>query len=70
MDVFNPEKLNVAALGNVVPQLHIHIVCRSSSDAAWPDPVFGKAKAPYEEGAARSLIQKILAAIEIRSHSC
>lgn len=34
-------KLNVAALGNVVPQLHVHIVGREPGDAAWPGPVFG-----------------------------
>jgi diadenosine tetraphosphate (Ap4A) HIT family hydrolase len=35
------EKLNVAAIGNVVPQLHVHIVARRHSDPAWPKPVWG-----------------------------
>jgi diadenosine tetraphosphate (Ap4A) HIT family hydrolase len=35
------DKLNIAAIGNVVPQLHIHIVARRRSDAAWPKPVWG-----------------------------
>jgi diadenosine tetraphosphate (Ap4A) HIT family hydrolase len=35
------EKLNIAALGNVVAQLHVHIIARSQSDAAWPKPVWG-----------------------------
>src|ERR1700759_174168 len=35
------EKLNIAALGNMVPQLHIHIIARRSNDAAWPRPVWG-----------------------------
>jgi diadenosine tetraphosphate (Ap4A) HIT family hydrolase len=35
------DKLNVAAIGNVVPQLHIHIVARRTVDAAWPKPVWG-----------------------------
>jgi diadenosine tetraphosphate (Ap4A) HIT family hydrolase len=35
-------KLNIAALGNVVPQLHVHIIARHKSDAAWPQPVWGK----------------------------
>jgi diadenosine tetraphosphate (Ap4A) HIT family hydrolase len=35
------EKLNVAAIGNVVPQLHVHIVARRHSDRAWPKPVWG-----------------------------
>ena len=42
-------KLNVAALGNQVPQLHIHIVARRTDDAAWPGPVWGVGEAiPYE----------------------
>ena len=35
------DKLNVAALGNMVPQLHVHIVARRQGDAAWPKPVWG-----------------------------
>ena len=35
------DKLNIAALGNVVPQLHVHIIARRTSDAAWPRPVWG-----------------------------
>lgn len=38
---FRADKMNVAALGNVVPQLHVHIVVRHSDDAAWPRPVWG-----------------------------
>ena len=37
----NAEKMNVAALGNQVPQLHIHIIARYQSDVAWPGPVWG-----------------------------
>ena len=39
------DKLNVAALGNMVPQLHVHIIARRKSDAAWPRPVWGVAPA-------------------------
>jgi diadenosine tetraphosphate (Ap4A) HIT family hydrolase len=43
-----PHKLNVAALGNVVPQLHVHIIARYRDDIAWPRPVWGTATAqPY-----------------------
>lgn len=43
-----PHKLNVAALGNVVPQLHIHVIARYEDDIAWPRPVWGMATAqPY-----------------------
>lgn len=37
------DKLNIAALGNVVPQLHVHVIGRRTSDAAWPKPVWGAA---------------------------
>jgi diadenosine tetraphosphate (Ap4A) HIT family hydrolase len=36
-----PEKLNVAALGNVTPQLHVHVIGRFTDDAAWPRPIWG-----------------------------
>jgi len=39
------DKLNIAALGNVVPQLHVHVIARRSGDAAWPRPVWGVAPA-------------------------
>ncbi len=41
--LYGAEKMNIAALGNVVPQLHIHIIARFSTDAAWPRPVWGVA---------------------------
>jgi diadenosine tetraphosphate (Ap4A) HIT family hydrolase len=47
---FGPGKLNVAALGNVVNQLHIHYIMRYTDDAAWPAPVWGvKPMLSYEE---------------------
>lgn len=46
--VFRPRKLNVAALGNVVPQLHVHVIARFEEDPAWPAPVWGRVAArPY-----------------------
>lgn len=49
MQGFKGDKLNVAALGNVVPQLHIHHIVRYQSDPAWPAPVWGRiAPRPYE----------------------
>jgi diadenosine tetraphosphate (Ap4A) HIT family hydrolase len=42
-------KINVGALGNLVPQLHVHVVARNPGDAAWPGPVWGHGAAvPYE----------------------
>ncbi|MCB1555406.1 MAG: HIT family protein [Xanthomonadales bacterium] len=46
---FRPYKLNVAALGNLVPQLHVHVIARYTEDPAWPAPVWGRIHArPYE----------------------
>lgn len=39
------DKLNIAALGNVVPQLHVHLIARRATDAAWPKPVWGQVPA-------------------------
>ncbi len=45
-------KLNIAALGNVVAQLHIHVIARHAGDAAWPDPVWNRGVAlPFAEAA-------------------
>ena len=46
--LFKPHKLNIAALGNLVPQLHVHVIARYTDDIAWPRPVWGMATAqPY-----------------------
>ncbi len=45
---YRTDKLNIAALGNQVPQLHVHVICRRKDDAAWPRPVWGVGKPePY-----------------------
>lgn len=41
---FNADKMNIAALGNVVAQLHVHHVVRKHTDPAWPDPIWGKVR--------------------------
>lgn len=45
------DKLNIAALGNAVPQLHVHVIARRKSDRAWPKPVWGAAE-PLDHDAA------------------
>jgi len=40
--LYDPDKINVGALGNIVPQLHVHVIARFKSDAAWPAPVWGR----------------------------
>nr|WP_302328652.1 HIT domain-containing protein [Pseudomonas sp. DVZ6] len=44
-DAFAADKMNVATLGNVVSQLHMHVIVRRQGDAAWPAPVWGKVPA-------------------------
>jgi diadenosine tetraphosphate (Ap4A) HIT family hydrolase len=59
-DVTGCHKLNIAAIGNVVPQLHVHIVARRRDDAAWPKPVWGAAPARAYEPQERD---RLIAAI-------
>jgi diadenosine tetraphosphate (Ap4A) HIT family hydrolase len=57
---FNADKLNIAALGNVVPQLHIHHIVRYKNDPVWPAPIWGKLESkPYEEDQLNALLMKI-----------
>lgn len=57
-----PDKVNVAALGNVVAQLHVHVVGRFRSDPAWPGPVWGHGAAkPYPPHARAQLIERAAA---------
>jgi len=63
-DVTQCHKLNVAAIGNVVAQLHIHIVARRRDDAAWPKPVWGAVPArPYASADLASFIARIRAEV-------
>lgn len=56
-------KINVAALGNQVSQLHMHVIARTADDAAWPNPVWGSGPAqPYGPGEAEDFIAKFTAA--------
>ncbi len=57
---FVPDKLNVAAIGNVVSQLHVHHICRFKNDIAWPAPVWGRqAMVAYEQAERERLIDTI-----------
>ena len=54
------DKLNIAAIGNMVPQLHVHIVARRKGDAAWPKPVWGAAPPKdYAPGALEQFAENI-----------
>lgn len=57
---FKPTQLNVAAIGNKTPQLHIHIIARHADDQAWPDVVWGQAqKQPYNTEEKSNLISSL-----------
>jgi diadenosine tetraphosphate (Ap4A) HIT family hydrolase len=59
------DKLNVAALGNSVAQLHVHVIARRHDDAAWPKPIWGAAPPRvYAEGEAEALAARIAAQLK------
>jgi diadenosine tetraphosphate (Ap4A) HIT family hydrolase len=54
-------KMNVAALGNVVPQLHVHVVARFTSDPAWPRPVWGVVPSkPYTDAELTRMLEALV----------
>lgn len=62
----NADKMNVAALGNMVPQLHVHVIARFNSDPAWPGPVWGKVPAaPYGDGQKATMLASLREALEL-----
>lgn len=62
--IFKPDKLNMAAIGNMVPQLHVHHIARFKKDIAWPAPVWGFTEAvPYEDIELENTIVEIKNAI-------
>jgi diadenosine tetraphosphate (Ap4A) HIT family hydrolase len=62
--VFQADKLNIAALGNVVPQLHLHHIVRYRDDPAWPAPVWGRVPVrPYSDSARDGLIDRLRPAL-------
>ena len=57
-------KINVGALGNIVRQLHVHVIARSEGDANWPGPVWGYGTAePWDDTARADFIEKLLGAL-------
>ena len=65
--VYKPDKINVAALGNLVPQLHVHVIARRRDDPAWPQPVWNHGPPrPYEP----EQLQACFAALRSAFSSC
>jgi len=59
-DITKCDKLNIAALGNMVPQLHVHIIARRTNDVAWPRPVWGVAPAiPHDAGEVQHFVSAL-----------
>jgi len=62
LELAKPDKVNVGALGNVVAQLHVHVVGRFRSDPAWPGPVWRHgSRTPYPAHAATALVERAAA---------
>ena len=63
-------KLNIAALGNVVPQLHVHVIARRSGDAGWPKPIWGAAAPlPHDKAELERFTKAIRRKIWVTSES-
>ncbi len=59
--ICQPDKINIGVLGNIVAQLHVHVVARREVDVAWPGPVWGKAGAePYSAQARQTMIDDLV----------
>ncbi|MDO9424484.1 MAG: HIT domain-containing protein [Methylobacter sp.] len=59
-NLYQADKMNIAAIGNLVPQLHIHHIVRYQTDKAWPAPIWGKfATVPYTEQQIRDNLARV-----------
>ena len=58
--IFKTSKLNVEKIGNIVPQLHIHIIARKKSDSSWPLSVWVVKGKPYKKSLLKSMIKKLV----------
>lgn len=63
--MFEADKMNVAALGNMVPQLHVHHIARHTGDPAWPAPVWGRTPPrPYAPGEVEKLLARFVLTLD------
>ncbi|MDD2758814.1 MAG: HIT domain-containing protein [Methylomonas sp.] len=69
MQLYQPDKLNIAAIGNLVPQLHVHHIARYQTDKTWPAPIWGKFPAtPYTEQEAQVHIARLRERLSSEHH--
>ena len=55
------EKINICAIGNMVPQLHVHVIARNQDDPVWPSPVWSRGYAvPYEPAALAEFLSRLV----------
>ncbi|QEX17902.1 HIT family protein [Hypericibacter terrae] len=67
--LFGPDKVNVAAIGNMVAQLHVHVVARFHDDPVWPKPIWGQLPAePYEAAALETRLAQLRHALATGRH--
>lgn len=65
---FQPSQLNVAAIGNKTPQLHIHVIARYTTDPAWPHTVWDHpVRSPYEEQLKNTRIEQLRSLLALRA---
>lgn len=62
-DLFSPAKMNVAAIGNMCNQLHIHVTCRIEEDPAWPGPCYGLPRTEFAPDALADMLARLRAAL-------
>jgi diadenosine tetraphosphate (Ap4A) HIT family hydrolase len=63
------DKLNIGALGNIVRQLHVHVIARREGDAAWPGPVWGYGRAePYADSDLHSRLTSLRDRLQVPGH--
>ncbi len=68
-EAFAAEKMNIAAISNLVPQLHVHHVVRYRGDPAWPAPVWGKFDPmPYDEAGVKAIINRLKICLPAEFH--
>ncbi len=65
-EVFNPEQMNVAMIGNKTPQLHVHIIARFDGDPDWPGTVWDGYSEPYDQERKKNVINEIKRSIMIK----
>jgi len=60
-ELFRPDRLNIAMIGNKTPQLHVHVICRYENDPNWPDTIWNKSVEPMSKREAETMVTQIKA---------